>query len=38
MKDIEESGKTAIKEGRLVDAFLVCTTVPTLQPNISDSM
>jgi hypothetical protein len=38
MTDIEESGKIAIKEGRFVDAFVVCTTVPTLQLNISDSM
>jgi hypothetical protein len=31
MKDIEERGKKAIQDGRLVEAFLVCTLVPTLQ-------
>lgn len=36
MKDIEKSGKTAIQEGRLVDAFWVCTTVSTVKRNISN--
>jgi hypothetical protein len=38
MKDAEESGKRAIREGRLVDAFLVRTTVPTLPSNVGASM
>jgi hypothetical protein len=29
MKRAEEEGKAAIQEGRLTDAFLVCTTVHT---------
>jgi hypothetical protein len=30
MKGIEEAGKTAIQEGRLIDAFLVYTTIYNL--------
>jgi hypothetical protein len=41
MKLVEEAGKTAIQEGRLIDAFLVCTTNHNLTyslPGIRSSM
>jgi hypothetical protein len=38
MKRVEEGGKEAILKGRYVDAFLVCTTVTTLDPNTSGSL